>query len=346
MAPNPRVAKAFRAMKCLGIPEEKTKPVLKRLIKIYDKNWELIEEENYRALADAIFEEAEACFSCSGPSGLMEEQKKTLEQAERLIAMEEETQIQEDSERPLKRSRLRQQDGHGLASPSTINACTNSNDTLLKKPKLEAGELPSTTEPVSPLIRGRNKGKQPVLPNASGRLEGSGVSQSMDVERTHSAVADGAESDSVILSRHLKGKGKEHVSQQSAGPRENISTPDKPSSAVRFKEPKVEPGIGVVPKQKGVALVKPKDEPLADGPPCPRFEVPLAVIMPDSLANGDISSEIETESNPLREPDFVPLTSEPAENVDLSNRELVNVSEESSAKLDIASSSSGRSSLF
>lgn len=63
MAPNIRVAKAFRAMRDIGILEEKVKPVLKKLLKLYDKNWELIEEENYRALADAIFEteEAEVC---------------------------------------------------------------------------------------------------------------------------------------------------------------------------------------------------------------------------------------------------------------------------------------------
>ena len=59
MAPNARVARAFRAMKVLGIPEEKVKPVLKNLIKLYEKNWELIEEENYRALADAIFDQDE-----------------------------------------------------------------------------------------------------------------------------------------------------------------------------------------------------------------------------------------------------------------------------------------------
>jgi hypothetical protein len=57
MAPNPRVAAAFRAMRDIGIKEDKVKPVLKKLLKLYDKNWELIEEENYRALADAIFEE-------------------------------------------------------------------------------------------------------------------------------------------------------------------------------------------------------------------------------------------------------------------------------------------------
>lgn len=55
-----RVANAFRAMKGIGIPEAKVKPVLRSLLKLYDKNWELIEEENYRALADAIFEREEA----------------------------------------------------------------------------------------------------------------------------------------------------------------------------------------------------------------------------------------------------------------------------------------------
>ena len=50
---------AFTAMANLGIHESKVKPVLKKLLKLYDKNWALIEEESYRALADAIFEEEE-----------------------------------------------------------------------------------------------------------------------------------------------------------------------------------------------------------------------------------------------------------------------------------------------
>lgn len=60
MPPNPRVKKAYDAMKSIGISNGKVKPVLKSLLKLYDKNWELIEEENYRALADAIFEKEEA----------------------------------------------------------------------------------------------------------------------------------------------------------------------------------------------------------------------------------------------------------------------------------------------
>lgn len=61
-----KVANAFRAMKAIGIPEDIVKPVLKNLLKLYEKNWELIEEENYRALADAIFDrqEVEVSIAC------------------------------------------------------------------------------------------------------------------------------------------------------------------------------------------------------------------------------------------------------------------------------------------
>ena len=56
MAPNPRVIKAFSAMKALGISIEEAKPVLVQLLRVYDRNWELIEEDNYRTLVDAYFE--------------------------------------------------------------------------------------------------------------------------------------------------------------------------------------------------------------------------------------------------------------------------------------------------
>ena len=57
MAPqNPKVTAAFEAMKVLGIPQKKVKPVLKDLLQTYEKNWGMIEQENYRVLVDAIFE--------------------------------------------------------------------------------------------------------------------------------------------------------------------------------------------------------------------------------------------------------------------------------------------------
>jgi len=64
MAPSARVKAAFQAMENIGISKHKTKPVLKKLLQLFDKNWDLIEEENYRVLADAIFEyeDTEVCM--------------------------------------------------------------------------------------------------------------------------------------------------------------------------------------------------------------------------------------------------------------------------------------------
>ncbi|CAH9120302.1 unnamed protein product, partial [Cuscuta epithymum] len=101
-----RIANAFRATKVRRISEEKVKPVLKRLLKLYHKNWDLIEEDNYRSLFDAIFEyeEAEearrAKYSTCAAEGALVEPKV----------------LNEEPERPLKRFRLRQQDGQPASS--------------------------------------------------------------------------------------------------------------------------------------------------------------------------------------------------------------------------------------
>lgn len=59
MALNPRVVKAFSATRALGLRDEEVKPILKKLLQLYEKNWELIEEDNYRTLFDAFFEHKE-----------------------------------------------------------------------------------------------------------------------------------------------------------------------------------------------------------------------------------------------------------------------------------------------
>lgn len=53
---NERFKKAFEAMKPLGISKKQMKPILRHLYNLFDKNWEPIEEENYRILADAILD--------------------------------------------------------------------------------------------------------------------------------------------------------------------------------------------------------------------------------------------------------------------------------------------------
>ncbi|PHT30269.1 hypothetical protein CQW23_30139 [Capsicum baccatum] len=135
MPPNPRVKKAFRAMKNIGISEEKVKPVLKSLLKLYDKNWELIEEENYRALADAIFEKEEAEVAEHKKPENTEVREVPLVQREEVL---EEEAVHEEPERPLKRLRLRYQEGQ--ASPSANNSSAGPS---LKRPRQEEeDELP------------------------------------------------------------------------------------------------------------------------------------------------------------------------------------------------------------
>jgi len=56
MAPNPRVNKAFSFMKALGISDKDVKPVLIKLFRVYEGNWELIEDDNYHTLVDAYFD--------------------------------------------------------------------------------------------------------------------------------------------------------------------------------------------------------------------------------------------------------------------------------------------------
>ncbi|KAL8193604.1 hypothetical protein R6Q57_026739 [Mikania cordata] len=63
-----KVRKAISAMKGLGISPEVVKPVLKNLLQLYDGNWELIEEDKYRTLADAIFESLDDKKSIAGGS--------------------------------------------------------------------------------------------------------------------------------------------------------------------------------------------------------------------------------------------------------------------------------------
>ncbi|GJZ28555.1 probable inactive histone-lysine N-methyltransferase SUVR2 [Tanacetum coccineum] len=198
MAPNPRVAKAFRAMKGLGIPEEKTKPVLKNLLRVYEKNWELIEEENYRALIDAIFdsEDTQAAEVKNNVDNAEVEKKKKLEQDEqRMNAIEEETHIQEELENPLKRHQEDQ------ASPSSITPSNTSTGTLFKKPKLEVEEQPpksqpelqspvktTVTEPVSPLKQVKNKGKQPLIPDAFIVLKDEPLTDNLPRLKAHNPV--------------------------------------------------------------------------------------------------------------------------------------------------------------
>ncbi|CAO2840490.1 unnamed protein product [Amaranthus hypochondriacus] len=163
-----KVKAAFKAMKDIGIPEEKTKPALKKLLKLFDKNWDLIEEENYRLLADTIFEFEDTEVA-------EKEKNKVSEHVEQGEVYEEavQPQTQDDPGRPLKRLRLKHQNqtasSHGQNGSSST--CT------LKTPKPEPGEPEASPTHMSQPVTGspqslvRNKGKQPVSPQISSKAK-------------------------------------------------------------------------------------------------------------------------------------------------------------------------------
>ncbi|KAL6971235.1 hypothetical protein U1Q18_030916 [Sarracenia purpurea var. burkii] len=103
MAPSLKVAKACKALKDFGIPEEMVKLALKDLLNLYDKNWKLIEDENYRVLIDAIFDR---------------ELPKSEERRKHESWSEDEP---EECEPPLKRSRLISQTEQFLAPPGNCS---------------------------------------------------------------------------------------------------------------------------------------------------------------------------------------------------------------------------------
>ncbi|CAF1988366.1 hypothetical protein HID58_076028 [Brassica napus] len=139
MAPNAHIKKAITAMKALGIEEAQIKPVLKNLLVLYDKKWDLIAEDNYRALADAIFEtqETQAIEEKKG------KEKKANDEAEGSAAevdrgkrkANEESDDEDaldEPERPLKR--LRRRGGEVVStsasnSPSLGSPCLNETTT-------------------------------------------------------------------------------------------------------------------------------------------------------------------------------------------------------------------------
>ncbi|XP_047335019.1 probable inactive histone-lysine N-methyltransferase SUVR1 isoform X2 [Impatiens glandulifera] len=262
MAPNPRVAKAFRAMKDLGILEEKTKPVLKKLLKLYEKKWELIEEENYRALADAIFDQEETQV----------EEKKNPPENNDVNTLEAEASEVDETERPLKRLRLKHQDNNG--SVSINNPSPSTGVTPLKHKLPGEGSLPENQSPLT-----RNKTKALTI------HEQSEASQKGASDISQQLVIRGTGSDPVSPTARYKDKGKAPLIAETVSGDTN-SALQKSSQALCLKEPKPEPGTEPS-KRKRLnttrVLITPKDEPITDG--MPEVVLPISVIHPDPSDN-------------------------------------------------------------
>ncbi|KAK7277481.1 hypothetical protein RJT34_22494 [Clitoria ternatea] len=133
------VTEAYPAMANLGIDAKKVKPVLKKLVKLYDKNWELIAEENYRALADAIFETEE---------DKVPEPKRKSPTVDEEETEGEEAQLHVEPAQPLKRLRLKGQESQPLHPLN--NSAPSSSSTPSKKPKLNENASPKEFSGLKP----------------------------------------------------------------------------------------------------------------------------------------------------------------------------------------------------
>ncbi|KAL0370404.1 UNVERIFIED_CONTAM: putative inactive histone-lysine N-methyltransferase SUVR2 [Sesamum angustifolium] len=373
-----RAANAFHAMKAIGISEDKVKPVLKNLVKLYDKNWALIEEENYRALADAIFEREEAEAQQRSKKVVnaeaAERPKKIVNGELKEDYLEEEAQATEEPERPLKRLRLRYRDGR---SSSVRMPESSVRRTPLVRPKEEPNELPETcslkinasqgsegcepsaenkkvnSQAASCPLPGKSKEKQPMSSKSLVASEGCEPCRPNSIERNQQNTQLITETRAPQpIGLRDRGKGSDYPQIPSG---EQRSVLESSCQALCLKEPKVEPGIVLSPKEKSSgchALIKPKDEPVTDV--FLPLEVPLAVIHPgskltDSSNGGDSSSRNATiRENDSLEPSVLQSMNEKetAESTATpnglrNNRELAIFSGQRSSDIEIASSPSG-----
>ncbi|XP_022149816.1 histone-lysine N-methyltransferase SUVR4 isoform X2 [Momordica charantia] len=74
-----RASKALTATRSLGLSDDQVKPILKDLLKLYDGNWKLIEEDNYRTLVDSYFEQKENEGLGGKRSCLMDKKKSSVQ---------------------------------------------------------------------------------------------------------------------------------------------------------------------------------------------------------------------------------------------------------------------------
>lgn len=217
--------------------------------------------------------------------------------------MEEEAQVTEEPGQPLKRLRLRYRDGQ-TSSLSTSN--TGTHKTPLVRPKKEPDELPEThlsklngsevmvetpksngknitIQPESVISQsvGKNKGKQPVAPEASVLNEKDDPCQPSSISRSRQNKQLRNDLRSQSHPMRLRDRGTTSVAPHFP-PREKRSVPENSSS---IKESKIEPSVPLSPKKKSTAshaLINPKNEPVTNDMPC--FEVPGVIVHPGMVA--------------------------------------------------------------
>ncbi|KAG6496762.1 hypothetical protein ZIOFF_044634 [Zingiber officinale] len=209
MAPVPAKAMAaLNAMKAIGIPMQTAKLVLKKLLKVYDNNWEHIEAENYRVLADAILDMQESESKDMGSMG--------------------KNDVASNEPEPLKK-RTRNRKEANDPGPAVISSDAAAEPSL-KRPKLE-GDVTSEAYPETRRDELANsmihKGKivETSLPEARSELVYSKNNRGKTVESELPEIE--LRKDQAVYSRNHKGKT---VTETSSQPTSFVEAPEKLST--------------------------------------------------------------------------------------------------------------------
>ncbi|KAK1260511.1 Histone-lysine N-methyltransferase SUVR4 [Acorus gramineus] len=326
MAPPQKVVQALNAMKAIGIPVQRAKPVLRDLLKVYENNWELIEEENYRVLADAIFETDDT-----------KEEELVKKKTERSEAKKKEIANDQPAERPRRRLRLAADDGDEPSPMIEKNVASSS-----KKPRLESfasTQICTVTESGCQEVLSE-EGTQHHLPQTGSNIMDPG--EEMPVSSPTSCGRNGVDDLPLITRRREKGPiASKNVSKAQS------PAPERMENPTYLKIPKLEPGIAHLPNcapaQHYLDLVKPKVE-MSDEL-TPSFEVPLAMIHPSDpgpLGNEDDSIQ-QPDACKDRQSDYVDhREEEPVQDVTKKGNNLGVAGDAAlAANVDIVSSASG-----
>ncbi|KAF3780486.1 putative inactive histone-lysine N-methyltransferase [Nymphaea thermarum] len=280
MAPHSRFKSAVQAMRDIGIPSKTVKPVLRKLLELYDGNWALIEEESYRTLADAIFEQQDS------DAVAIEEPPSALPSSSSMSCRESPS----SSKRPMleeppplrRRSQLR------LEEPPS-SPCQFSAPRLSKEPALEEEPLkrrsglrsekacgsPTVPPPTSPYVEAssfkRLASESAVSPHSRQNpvsVDGAANSNSFKrrkIEPSHVEPFPISSINDPIRCSHPNANG---VLNDSG----HATSPQRPSI------PPVEDGNNPVQHSNHQNLQMPKLEPFVDDYPAVAVEVPLSVI--------------------------------------------------------------------
>ncbi|MCL7046347.1 hypothetical protein MKW94_009892 [Papaver nudicaule] len=369
MSTNARAVMAMNAMKAIGISGSIVKPVLKNLLTLYDKNWSLIEDENYRVLADAIFDYEEN----KGDENQKKEADSTEESGPRLKRLRK--TYQDDQPPPSGETSSRMQKGpahdqpqnglgeegmepsnHGEgisgleAVPLNMHLPRRNEELSLPRgspmdeteepPQLHLRRKRSEPEPIlSPTIPYKDKGKEPlVMPPTCIRSE--------RVVPTPLRIRDDRDEPRFISPLiDQRNKAKEPISAHQVPPRENRVVTGGAPALDQFSEGKLANG------DQSNCLINPQSEPSSDD--LLPLELPIAVIHPPSPDCGKTEDNDRNVCNGHRGVETLSSRDADADAEDkgLSGPgtacnngealELANVTDATPANVDIVSSNSG-----